>query len=351
MSRRTVQRLLLLVIAAFCAIGAEAQERVKTHCNIFPVPHNGQIGYIDGSGKLVIQPRYDEAGCFRDGRARVVLKGRVGYIDLAGRLIGWAPDVEGWWLFSDGLAAFRDRGNVGYKDRGGSIVIAPKYPFARQFSEGLAAVDAGESGDWARNWGFIDPTGRVAIPFEFLDARSFHEGLAAVTVRGKGVHGLFKQGVIDRSGKLVIAPQAWFIEDDFSEGLVAVETGEKWPQYTRWGYINRKGVWVIPPRFHYGRRFSEGLAAVDFPDEPGSPPRTGYTGYINKLGQTVIPPAFTAACPFENGLAMVHIGRQVGFIDRHGKFLWGPMEEPLYREGPEGDEPWPCPGMAYLHSP
>ena len=358
MIRCIARALLLLVTAALLAQRAEAQERVRTHCNIFPVPHKGKFGYIDGSGKMVIQPRFDEAECFRDGRARIAVKGliglmdaRVGYIDLNGKLIGWAPDVEGWWLFSDGLAAFRDRGGVGYKDRGGRIVIAPKYPLARQFSEGLAAVDAGESGDWTQNWGFIDPTGRVVIPFGFSSVRSFHEGLAAVTVREKGVHGLFKQGVIDRSGKLVIAPQAWFIEDDFSEGLVAVETGEKWPQYTRWGYINRKGVWVIPPRFHYGRRFSEGLAAVDFPDEPGSPSRTGYTGYINKLGQTVIPPAFTAACPFENGLAMVHIGRQVGFVDRHGKFLWGPMEEPVYREGPEGDEPWPCPGMAYLPSP
>jgi hypothetical protein len=304
---------------------------------------------------LVIQPRYDEASCFREGRARVVLRGRVGYIDLNGKLIGWLPDVEDSWRFSSGLALFNavDRlgsklpNAVGYQDRSGQTVVLPQYSSAKEFSEGLAAVKQSSGMEW---WGYIDPTGRMVIPFQFHEVRSFHEGLAPVTVREQGVHGLSKQGVIDRNGRLVVTAQAWFIEDDFSEGLVAVETGEEWPRRTSWGYINSSGTWVIPPRFRWALRFSEGLAPVAFPEAEASP--NGFMGYIDKRGQTVIPPAFTSACPFENGLAMVQIRRQVGFVDRKGNFVWGPMEEPAYKEDSHGEDvPWPCPGITYLSGP
>lgn len=347
----------LLTGLLLAGIAAGQRERIG-HCNLFPVPSNGKFGYMDGSGRLVIRPQYDEAGCFRDGRARTVLNGRVGYIDLNGRAIGWLPQIEDSWLFVDGLSPFREtlriggesRNAIGYKDRTGKIVIPAQYASGKRFSEGVAAVKTNRGEEWSRDWGYVDATGRLVIPFQFPAARSFHEGLAAVTVREKGVHGLFKQGVIDRSGRMVIAPQAWFIEGDFSEGLVAVEAAEDWPRHTRFGYVDRTGKWVIPPRFAGAAGFSEGLAAVDF-DPPPSGAASGPLGYIGKLGQTLIPPAFTSACPFQNGLAMVQIGRKVGFINRQGKFVWGPKEEPVYREGPEGDVSWPCPGEAYLPEP
>src|SRR5574339_250044 len=90
---RFARAFLLLVAGALLASSADAQKLRIGHCNLFPVPHNGKFGYIDGSGKLVIRPQFDEAGCFRDGRARVVLNRRVGYIDLNGKVIGWLPEI------------------------------------------------------------------------------------------------------------------------------------------------------------------------------------------------------------------------------------------------------------------
>jgi hypothetical protein len=47
-------------------------------------------GYIDKTGKMVINPQFDEAGQFTEGLALVTVGGRIGYIDNTGRYI-WNP--------------------------------------------------------------------------------------------------------------------------------------------------------------------------------------------------------------------------------------------------------------------
>lgn len=60
---------------------------------------NGQtkFGYIDKTGKIVIEPKYDYAFPFSDGLAQVAIQSggtygilRTGYIDSSGKYI-WAP--------------------------------------------------------------------------------------------------------------------------------------------------------------------------------------------------------------------------------------------------------------------
>ena len=71
--------------------------------------------------------------------------------------------------------------------------------------------------------------------------------------------GGFRYGYVDRTGAVVIPPrfEAAF---GFSEGLAVVavkETGA-----TKYGYIDKTGAWVIQPQFDSAVFFSEGLAAV-----------------------------------------------------------------------------------------
>ncbi len=44
-----------------------------------------KIGFIDDRGRIVIAPRFDDTGTFIDGRARVTIGGRCGFIDRTGR--------------------------------------------------------------------------------------------------------------------------------------------------------------------------------------------------------------------------------------------------------------------------
>ena len=49
-----------------------------------PVKVNGKLGFIDKSGKLVIDAKYDEAENFSEGLAGVELNGKWGYINIKG---------------------------------------------------------------------------------------------------------------------------------------------------------------------------------------------------------------------------------------------------------------------------
>jgi len=102
-------------------------------------------------------------------------------------------------------------GYWGYVDKATRKTIIPcEYVLAKDFSEGLAAVERSYL-----FWGFIDKTGREVIPFNYNRVKSFSEGLAAVKLNGKW-------GFIDKTGKVVI-PFKFQRAESFSEGLAAVK--------------------------------------------------------------------------------------------------------------------------------
>src|SRR5215472_13616499 len=82
-----------------------------------------------------------------------------------------------------------------------------------------------------------------------------------VPIKRKGAGPLFqvhyqgKWGFIDRSGEVVIPPR-FEDEGDFFGGLARVEIDGKW------GYIDERGRVSIPCRFVRAGDFQEGLAAV-----------------------------------------------------------------------------------------
>lgn len=156
-----------------------------------------------------------------------------------------------------------------------------KFPWAQEFSEGLARVQlSGSQLGIDGKWGFIDKAGAIII-----DGRkepgfgehnnigsdsaesAFHNGLALVDVDGKN-------GYIDRAGKVVIPPQ-FTNAYPFSEGLAAATKSSS--GNGSWGYIDTTGRWVIQPKFQWASSFSGGLAPVD---------QTNHCGY-SKGGQQV----------------------------------------------------------------
>ena len=128
-------------------------------------------------------------------------------------------------------------------------------------------------------------------------------------------------GYIDKTGALVIAPQfslAW----NFSGGLARVEVREKMI------YINKQGktVFTIPNGF-WADQFSEGLANVSIRNGSGAEA----WGYINRKGDFVIKPQFEKAEPFYQGLAQVFLNGQAGYIDKSGQFVWKGKTNPNWQ--------------------
>src|ERR1051325_6304352 len=82
----------------------------------------------------------------------------------------------------------------GYMTRAGRVVIPPQFRNAKDYFDGLAAVQLGEK------WGYIKESGEFAIPASFDAASNFKEDRASVTVNDL-------VGLIDRSGAFIVPPR------------------------------------------------------------------------------------------------------------------------------------------------
>lgn len=187
--------------------------------NLFVIKDGGKYGYIDSTGKVVINPQFDEASPFQSGLARVRTDKKTSFIDTTGK-----------------------------------IVINPSYDFASVFSEGLAMV-----GNFKGSYqnkpkvGFINSTGKLVIPLQFdilgdNGISEFREGLSPVKIGEKW-------GYINKTGEYVINPQFTFASP-FSEGLASIQITE----FGNFGYINKTGRIVIKPQFDRNSRFINGVA-------------------------------------------------------------------------------------------
>ncbi len=226
--------------------------------------------------------------------------------------------------FSDGLAAV-SAGDPVYEDKWGFIDKTGREVIpcvhsgsgsrpAGPFSEGLAAMwgDTGEKNEYGSSiygWGFIDKTGQTAIHYKYGRVRDFSEGLAAVSVGRRPSSSNGKWGFIDKVGREVV-PARYDDTGDFSEGLAPVYVGAH--PNGKWGFIDKTGQEIVPCLYegYDPPRFVDGLAAVRL---------DGKWGFIDKTGQEIIPCKYDEAEDFSEGLALVYLDGKCGFIDAAGK--------------------------------
>ena len=333
------------------------------------VEKDGKSGFIDQTGRVVIPFQFDKAESFHDGLALVIVKGKSSFIDITGRIL-FAVNYDVIRDFSEGLCAVNigekripnvglisDPGKWGYIDKTGKLAIPMKFTHAENFSEGLAAIKEGDHGAFIDHaakkvfelpldvtlgfregivgvlyrgtLAYFDKSGKkISPPLGYgPKSNSFSEGLVPVEIKGK-------TGFMDRTGKIVIEPQFEDAED-FSEGLAPVKVRSEettWcarePEGSRkgftmkWGYIDSIGKMVIPAEFESADPFSDGLGAINQCDE-------GF--FVDKTGKKIVLGKFSYVSSFGAGISRVNIGKnrdqKWGYIDRTGKWIWGPTEE------------------------
>lgn len=157
-----------------------------------PARSGGKWGFIDVTGKWVIDPQFEAAGNFADGLAAVLVGGRVGYIDPKGRFV-INPQYDFGDEFYEGLALIGSGGNFGFTDTKGRVVIGLEFLAGGHFSDGLAPVKTGDG------WGFIDRTGKMVVSPQFDSAYVFQNGLGLVAVSGK-------EAYVTTAGTFVVDP-------------------------------------------------------------------------------------------------------------------------------------------------
>jgi len=315
----------LLIFAALlppCGPNAAAQSGGPRR--LFTVCDNRGYGYIDAAGKVVIPLEFDMALDFSEGLAAVSVDDKFGFIDETGGLV-IRPQFADARGFSEGLAAvnndvFQDK--WGYVDKSGRVVIPHQFKQAFDFSEGLAPVEVEREGGILREragarrpslWGYVDRTGALAIRPRFAGVHPFKGGVA-VFWTGESA-GRNKYGLIDKTGREVVAPKFDVIGEDFRDGLAPFRAGG------RWGFMDATGRAVVGARFDDAEGFSEGLGRVAVKNAS----KVLKWGFVDGGGRVVIAPQFAAAGDFSEGLAWVRTsGGKVGYIDRKGKLVVEP---------------------------
>lgn len=140
------------------------------------VRKDGKYGIIDGQGRVVVPLEYDKISWnYHEGLFRVRKDG-------GGR--DWKEKLA--------------NSKHGYINLDGELVIPLQYRWAKDFSEGLAAVE-NEKG----LVGYIDKQGRLVIPFRYIDGEPFKNGRAVVRANIYGG----PYGVIDTKGNWILKPE------------------------------------------------------------------------------------------------------------------------------------------------
>lgn len=136
----------------------------------YTVSKDDKYGIIDGQGRVIVPLEYDYISTtYHDGMVVVQKNG-------------------GKW----------SNRKYGYINLDGELVIPLQYRWAKDFSEGLAAVE-NEKG----LVGYIDTQGNLAIPFRYIDGQPFKNGRAVVRANIYGG----PYGAIDTKGNWILKPE------------------------------------------------------------------------------------------------------------------------------------------------
>jgi len=326
--------------------------------NLFPVQikepndENFKYGFMDKTGKIVIEPKYDYVTDFSEGLAGVKLYWKCGYIDKNNKFVIELPKCDGVEGFKGGLAKIFINGKQGYINKQGKYIVKPEYISLGEYSEGLVDFQIGdkigyidEKGKiaikpyptWTKlqtdmwydiqfkdelavaydkasnSYGFIDKKGNYVIKPSFKWLCHFSENLALAMVAND------KYGYIDKTGKFVIKPEIpvsdsiYACYGTFSEGLAAKLVKNKW------GYIDKTGKLIIeakydsiPGMYDFANGFKNSVAIVMV---------NGKYGLINNEGKYILPPEYDQLNEFSDGLAFALNQTKSGYIDQSGRFI------------------------------
>jgi hypothetical protein len=309
---------------------------------LFPVKVHDKWGYIDEQGQMVCAPRFDSAGffqghylaCVRSGNKWGLLFGaedslraptefdfieqpvpvararkdkRWGLLNWHLGAMIWNPlDADTICPFWGDRARFRERGQWGFIDFEGKIIIPAHYDAAADFAHFSPSI----SGDYRSaavelngRWGYISDKDSLRIPFLYDSARSFSADRAAVLKDGLW-------GFIDPYGRTVI-PHRYHTVMDFSAGTIhgrlmdlAAVCSEG-----RWGFIDPAGTTIVPEQFERVRPFHFEYAAVRV---------NGYWSFADSDGKLVVEALYDSVGDFYGTGAVVGLHGKYGYLDRNG---------------------------------
>ena len=279
-------------------------------------------GYVNKSGRVVIEPIFQNAEFFHGNLARVRIDRKWGVIDKTGRFV-IAPQYEEIGHFRDGLACVRvqKNGKTGFINEAGKIIVPIENDpvVLSEFKNGVAIILKNDKRL------FIDKNGNYITEDQFCDAAQ-----CSYRKTPRPMQKDKKWGLVNAKNEFILQPQFDHIYNE-KDGLFLVKKEE------RYGFIDKKGNVVIDLQFEDAYSFNEGLAAVK---------QNGKYGFIYTTGRFAIKPQFDDIRSFQSvpvglyknrervsfvdGIAVAAINKKYGVIDKTGRYIAEPQFESAY---------------------
>jgi len=252
-------------------------------------------------------------------KAGIVQSGQFAAItDYSQSLAGVLPVDSKYWQFID---------------KGGVVKITGLFSSVRPFAQNRASVCVNSK------WGLIDSSGKEILASTYDNRiRSFHEGLAAVEIpRANRVDYLDLSGKVqfsldrkyplqkkfltydpEHSSELeIVKPNRASYSETFEPGLDIADGLVIIEKNGKFGYSDLTGKEVIAPIYDYCWPFAEGRGRVY---QEGA--HQGYFGYVDRSGKEIIPCKYVEGKNFSEGFAVVmekdSFQNQVEYIDYAG---------------------------------
>jgi hypothetical protein len=223
-------------------------------------------GYIDTSGKWVINPLYYQANDFSEGYA----------------LVRSYDNGKGTWLFIDKTGIVK-------------LTIANDLiPISTKLKMGFISV---ENKTYAGYYGYVNiDKSKSILPCMFNGVGEFTNDSLAKVCRPNQYNEL-KWGYIDLKGNEKIEAKYSSKPEDFHSGYAIISTRDR-----KYGYINTKGEVVIPPDLVYALNFEGDFAIV----QTESDLLKSQVRIINKKGNEVkVVTDYRVENGFHEGFALV----------------------------------------------
>lgn len=282
----------------------------------WPFRKAGKWGILDPDGKEFIEARFDQARGFANGQAACREGAYWGAIDEDGN---WMikPQYEELGELNDGMVAAQQNGMFGFVDQNGYQKIDFQFQDVMDFDEGTCLVFENDEIYAIDKTGA--PIGDRYIPIFGPD----DQGLIHVMKNDKW-------GILKTNGELLLPikydlPRAMGqVIQTIEEDRIPIKRG------ALLGYANMKGDEVVPPKYVTVDAFCEGLSLVSVPHEslgtsPEAMEMTGSIsgvfnyGFIDKTGKEVVPPKYNLVHRFQAGLAYVRTENSTsGYITYDG---------------------------------
>jgi hypothetical protein len=243
-----------------------------------------------------MEPEYDEANFFSERLAAVSKDGKYGFINKSGEVVVNLKynDVE---AFHYGAAIVLEDSLYGLINRQGEFLIPPDY---EELSEtGGDLYIASVSG----KYGYLHKIGGALTRFEFDIARDFKNNLAIVSIDEK-------YGIINSKAEYILSPQ--YEELNFINDTLLKASNEE----ELWGIVSIHGDTLLP--FAYD-------AIGDFSCDRALVAKNDKCGYVDSSGRIAIPlsyyfsPGLLNSGQFQEGYALLKQKNKSVLVDSTGK--------------------------------